>query len=258
MRLTYANARRTRPAGFTLIELLVVIAIIAILAALLLPALANAKSRAQRMQCANNMRQCSLGFPMFASDHSDMMPPAGWASGSDTAPGFQFSWDTFLNKYLGGHAADADLEYGTLFPEDVPHILACPADTFPKANWVGGTSPWYAMRSYAMVGCGTAWPTDYQRDPQTGLPDVNQPGILEHRNILAGSVGHGPQLGCPGLQVHGGAGSGWHNSALRRNLRPAGRRQHLDLHLSRAAINHFERIIPDRQFRRTGSKLGDQ
>src|SRR3989442_8706732 len=55
--------------GFTLIELLVVIAIIAILAALLLPALARAKARAQRTACVSNMKQVALGFVVWVNDH---------------------------------------------------------------------------------------------------------------------------------------------------------------------------------------------
>src|SRR5215469_13077003 len=83
--------------GFTLIELLVVIAIIAILAALLLPALASAKNKAKRIQCASGMRQLGLGLNLFAGDNTDMYPPAGWANGSDTEPRFQMSWDSFIN-----------------------------------------------------------------------------------------------------------------------------------------------------------------
>ena len=60
--------------GFTLIELLVVIAIIAILAALLLPALAGAKERARRVNCKNTMRQFSLALHMYGDDNSQRLP----------------------------------------------------------------------------------------------------------------------------------------------------------------------------------------
>jgi prepilin-type processing-associated H-X9-DG protein len=107
------------------------------------------------------MRQCGLGFPMFTTDHNDMLPPAGWAAGSDTAAGIQISWDSFINKYIGGHASDAE-------------------DQFPKVNWVGGSNPFFSLRSYAMVGAGPVQgaDADYQRNPSYGLPNLNQAGML--------------------------------------------------------------------------------
>jgi len=76
------NSKKTR--GFTLIELLVVIAIIAILAAMLLPALAAAKRKAYLANCTSNMKQTALALQMYFNDFSDKIPPG---SGARSAPG---------------------------------------------------------------------------------------------------------------------------------------------------------------------------
>ena len=110
--MVHRNIRHFRPFGsqsraFTLIELLVVIAIIAILAALLLPSLANGMKKATQAGCASNFRQIHIALQMFVDDHADYLPPS-----PDNAPAGGGPYGLWNGQDIGhNQSSTGDLVY---------------------------------------------------------------------------------------------------------------------------------------------------
>ena len=100
--------KNARPNAFTLIELLVVISIIALLIAMLLPAVKLARESARIVQCTSNMRQIGLAVHMYTSDHDGVLTPAPFP------PTLRVYWSLHLEEYLAGGDVDLALATGGL------------------------------------------------------------------------------------------------------------------------------------------------
>ena len=161
-------SRQMPSRAFTLIELLVVIAIIAILAAMLLPALGKAKARAKAASCLSNEKQIALGYLLYAGDNSDHLPVAGIQYGGGVSP---VGWFLEISTYVSRATTDATKLSAT------NTVVACPSAKLdgvlaagdPYIGAYGGYGHNWAYLGY--IG-SPAWGAAYDRQK---MSSINKP-----------------------------------------------------------------------------------
>src|SRR5690242_4800310 len=136
--------------GFTLIELLVVIAIIAILAAILFPVFAQARSKARQASCLSNMKQIGTGLMMYTQDYDEVLPGVdpsnGHAAGYDRNLGWNEPFTAGVPATYRNWARDVQpyiKNYG---------VYKCP-ETTPRSSYSGGNAPYNECNKAQFPNC---------------------------------------------------------------------------------------------------------
>ena len=139
---------RTTITAFTLIELLVVISIIALLIALLMPALSIARESGRRAVCMSNLRQIGIATEMYKQENNQFIPPCIVREGALD----QESWDGFIQPFINANAPRPErpgYEAGASF--DVVDAFICPSDQVPRQRSAEDSRKGAAVRSYSRV-----------------------------------------------------------------------------------------------------------
>ena len=189
------NSSRHRRAGFTLIELLVVISIIAILIALLLPALARARSLALQIECASNMRQIGIAMQEYANEYEGMYPlsnTGGWPMG--TFAGWDSTTSSWTNYPLWGFGM---LYYDSFGAEGGNMVNPRPGILTPSPQGLsmmystqpgGFTQTQFFPASVYTNGIATNWSNSYSgycywldRDKNTYTPGEDQSAAYQEQ-----------------------------------------------------------------------------
>jgi prepilin-type N-terminal cleavage/methylation domain-containing protein/prepilin-type processing-associated H-X9-DG protein len=156
------SSRRQAMTGFTLVEMMVVIAVIGILAALLLPAVNLAKSRARTLACLNNLKQLQLCWHMYAQDNNDLLAPNNSVA-SITTNGLSNPLSRGVSWCMGQNVrtelTPENIVNGLLFPYNrSTAIYHCPADQSTVESGTGQPLAQLRCRSYNMSQSVNGYP----------------------------------------------------------------------------------------------------